>query len=216
MSDQDKTRAFCRECGQWTWHEVVATRSREEIEVDDEPPVWADVVYDFLQCRGCECVTTRSTLTCERLYQDTKQVRFYPPSSARRRPAWEGSLPPPIHSLLREVYDALQSGSLRLAVIGNRTLVDMAMLDKVGDAGTFEQKLEALESQGFISTRNREVLAAALEAGNASAHRGHRFQAGEVSRVMDIVENLLQATYLLAPAAEVIKNATPPRKRPAK
>jgi hypothetical protein len=100
--------------------------------------------------------------------------------------------------------------------MGARTLVDMAILDKVGDVGTFEQKLKALEDQGFVSQRNREVLEAALDAGNAAAHRGHGFKAEEVNQVMDIVENLLQAIYVLESAAQKIKSVTPPRKKKTK
>lgn len=219
MSTENKTKSFCRECGQWTWHDVKASVSREEIEVEADPPcppVWADVVYDLLQCCGCECVTMRSTLTCEQLYQNERITRRFPPATARRRPAWEGHLPGQAQFLIREVYDALYSGGLRLAVMGARTLVDMAILDKVGDVGTFEQKLKALEHQGFVSRRNREILDAALDAGNASAHRGYKFKPEEVNQVMDIVENLLQAIYVLEPAARKIKTVTPPRKKASK
>jgi len=100
--------------------------------------------------------------------------------------------------------------------MGARTLVDMAIIDKVGDVGTFEQKLKALQDGGFVSKRNAAVLAAALDAGNASAHRGHQFKSNAVNQVMDIVENLLQAIYVLEPAAEEIKTATPPRKKVVK
>jgi hypothetical protein len=51
--------------------------------------------------------------------------------------------------------------------------------DKVGDVGTFEQKLKALEDDGYVSKRNREVLDAALDAGNATAHRGHQFNSDQ-------------------------------------
>ena len=219
MTPENKTRSFCRECSQWTWHHVVASLTRQEIEVDEEPPfppVWADVLYDFLQCCGCECVTMRSTLTCEQLYQDHKIVRHFPPSTARRRPAWEAHLPAPAQFLLREIYNALYSGGLRLAVMGARTLVDMAIIDKVGDVGTFDHKLKALEDAGFVSKRNREVLGAALDVGSASAHRGHKYEALQVNQVMDIVENLLQAIYVLERAAQKIKTATPPRKKSSK
>ena len=196
MKKPATTKTFCRECGQTTWHQIVASLNRREIEVEEDPPippVWADVVYDFLQCCGCDCVTMRSTLTCEKLYQDDKVVRHFPPSTARRQPAWAVQLPMSAQLLIREIYNALYSGGLRLAVMGARTLVDMAILDKVGDVGTFKQKLEALEADGFVSKRNREVLDAALDAGNATAHRGHRFDPESVNQVMDIVENLLQA-----------------------
>jgi hypothetical protein len=100
--------------------------------------------------------------------------------------------------------------------MGARTLVDIAIIDKVGDVGTFEKKLQVLEEKGYVSKRNREVLYAALDAGSASAHRAHEFKADEVNQVMDIVENLLQAIYVLESAASVIKRATPPRQKTAR
>ena len=176
------TKSFCRDCGQTTWHQIVASLNRQEIEIDEDPPVpsvWADVVYDFLQCCGCDCVTMRRTLTCEELYQDGKVIRHFPPSTARRRPAWEELLPPPAQFLIREIYNALYSGGLRLAVMGARTLVDMAISDKVGDVGTFDHKLQALEDGGFISKLNRGVLDAALDAGNATAKPGEKLDMTE-------------------------------------
>jgi hypothetical protein len=143
-------------------------------------------------------------------------VRYFPPSTTRRRPRWLVFLPLPTQSILLEIYDALHAGGLRLPIRGARTLVDMAILDKVGDVGTFDDKLKALESQGFIGKRNREVLSAALDAGSATAHRGHKFEAAQVHQVMDIVENLLQSIYVLERAAQKIKTATPPRKKSSK
>ena len=221
MKQITKTQSFCRECGQRTWHNIVASVKREELEVEEDHEsqsgaIYSDNVYELLQCCGCECVTMRRTATCDTLFDDEEIVRHFPPSTARRRPAWESQLPFPVQSLLLEVYNALHSGGLRLAVMGARTLVDTAIINKVGDAGTFEQKLEALRSGGFVSKQHCEVLAAALNAGNASAHRGHKFKSEEVNQVMDIVENLLQAIYVLGHAAEKIKTATPARKKASK
>jgi hypothetical protein len=173
-------------------------------------------MYDFLECRGCGCVTLRCTTTCERLFGEEKLTRYFPPSSARRWPVWAELIPLPANNLLHEVYNALHYEGLRLAVMGARTLVDMAVIEKVGDVGTFPQKLTKLEEQGFIGARNREVLTAALDAGNATSHRGHKFKSQEVHQVMDIVENLLQAIYVLESAAQKLKTATPPRKKTAK
>jgi len=33
------TKTFCRECGQTTWHQIVASLNRREIEVEEDPPV---------------------------------------------------------------------------------------------------------------------------------------------------------------------------------
>ena len=198
---------------------MVATRNWQEIEIDgdeDMAPIYSQYIYDFLQCCGCDCITMRRTTHCPELMQDQTDTEYFPPAASRRRPNWDTQLPSPIFKLLREVYLALHSDSRRLAIMGARTLVDIAILDKVGDVGTFEQKLKALEVQGFIGKRNREVLAAALGAGNAATHRGHDYKTQQVNQVMDIVENLFQAIYVLEKTAEDLKKVTPPRKRPPK
>jgi hypothetical protein len=96
-------------------------------------------------------------------------------------------------------------------MMGARALIDLVMLDKVGDTGTFSEKLKALVSQGYVSTLNREFLEAALEAGHAATHRGHEPTTADVNRMMDIIENLLQAVYVLGDAAEQLKKRTPKR-----
>lgn len=217
MSSKRITFAYCNACGQRTRHQLVATRNWQQVEIegdDNSPPVYLQYTYDFLQCCGCDCVTMRRTTKCPELWDvGHTETEYFPPAASRRHPHWDYQLPYPVIQLLREVYLALHSDSRRLAIMGARTLVDIAILDKVGDRGTFEQKLKALEGEGFIGKRNREVLAAALGAGNAAAHRGHDYKALEVNQVIDIVENLLQAIYVLEKAAENLKKVTPPRKQ---
>jgi hypothetical protein len=91
--------------------------------------------------------------------------------------------------------------------------MDLVIVDKVGDVGTFAQKLEELEKQGFVGTQNRLFLDAALDAGSAAAHRGYTPESEDINHVMDIIENLLQAVYALERAAQRLKRSTPPRKR---
>jgi hypothetical protein len=54
-------------------------------------------------------------------------------------------------------------------------------------------------------------LEAALDAGNAAAHRGHAAKPEEVEIVMDIVENMLHSVYVLHDAAQKLKKSTPLR-----
>jgi len=124
------------------------------------------------------------------------------------------TFPDELQSVMQEVYRSLDANNRRLPMMGARTLLDMLMLEKVGDIGTFDEKLKQLEGLGFISSHNRKVLAAALDVGNAAIHRGHAPEANEVNAVMDIVENLLHAVYVLPDMAERLKKTTP--QRPAK
>lgn len=114
---------------------------------------------------------------------------------------------------MQEIYRSLDADNKRLPMMGARTLVDMLMVDKVGDVGTFDEKLKKLESLGFISLKNRDLLNAALDVGHAAAHRGHAPQSHEVNAVMDIVENLLHAVYILPDMAESLTKTTPQRHR---
>ena len=108
-------------------------------------------------------------------------------------------------------YKALQADSPMLATVGARAIVDLVLVDKVGDVGNFGQKLQALEAQGYVGRKNREFVSAALEAGHAAAHRGVAPDLASLERVMDIVESLLESVYVLEEAAEHLQQVTPPR-----
>jgi hypothetical protein len=86
----------------------------------------------------------------------------------------------------------------------------MLMVEKVGDVGTFKEKLKKLVESGFLSASTQEVLDAALDAASAAAHRGHFPKATEVNAVMDIVENLLHAVYVLPGMAQSLKKTPRP------
>ncbi len=212
-SENKIERIHCNKCGHKTKHIIVATRRQDGSEpYDREYSISWTTIYDMLECQGCEEITV-----CRRFYfsewnRGDVQINYYPPRIARRLPLWKDDLPDEIVSLLEEVYAALQANSRSLAMMGARALIDMVILQKVGDVGSFPQKLTALEKAGFLSDKNREVLEAALDMGNAAAHRGHRPNSKHVRSVMDIVENLLQAT-ILQTIVDDLKKATPPRRK---
>lgn len=210
----EETRtAPCSSCGRETKHLVLATRTTLELEGDEEEGQFPIAANKFLllECCGCEAVCLRHDYE---YYPDRDTTtRYFPPPLSRRRPKWLYALPEKFSSLLREVYASLASDSRRLAVMGARALVDIVMEDKVGDLGSFARKLEELEAQGVISRLNRQYLAAALDAGSAAAHRGHSPTVVAVEQVMDIVENLIEAVYVLPKAAAELERETPPRNK---
>ena len=97
--------------------------------------------------------------------------------------------------------------------MGARAVLDMMLVDKVGDTGSFAKKLQQLEAQGFVGAKNREFLEAALDAGSAAAHRGHRPKQEDLTHAMDIIENILEGIYALEKAADDLKKTTPARSR---
>ncbi len=165
--------------------------------------------YEVLQCAGCQEAVLRRIYECsEDEYPD---VRYFPPPVSRHPPSWQYQLPGDLRLLLDEVYRSLDAANRRLPMMGARALVDMVIVEKVGDLGSFTEKLKKLESEEYISATNRVVLEAALDVGSAAAHRGHAPRTSQIDAVMDIIENLLQAVYVLPDMAEELKNSTPPR-----
>jgi hypothetical protein len=133
----------------------------------------------------------------------------YPPRVSRRQPDWTGELDDELCAVLNEVYGALHAGLNGLAAMGTRAVIDMVVVREVGDIEGFESNLKALVDAGLLSSAGKETLSAALDAGSASAHRG--YVRDDLSIMIDIVENILQALYILKPAAHRLKSATPQR-----
>ena len=204
-------RSHCNRCAGETKHLVLASRRVDDSEIlDDFGEIrWWDL-YELIECCGCENVSMRQTDYFEPTQEET--VVTYPPKVLRRRPHWLNQLPDPIVVIMEQTYQSLDVNGRALALMGARTAVDMVMTDKVGDVGSFNNKLDKLEQTGVIGSQNREVLEAALDAGNAAAHRGYQPSKDDVNAVMDIVENLLQASYHLDSLAKRLKDTTPSRK----
>jgi hypothetical protein len=199
-----------------TKHGIRASHSKSSLdEIEDGPTFEEKETVEILECLGCEHLVVRRTYTHE---AHTEAItEFYPPPISRPMPRWSRiigiGVPGIIRDVLKEVYKALQADSPILATMGARTILDLVMVEKVGDKGSFEQKLEALERNGFVGKKNQEFLAAALDAGNAAAHRGFSPAPSELEYVMDIVENLIEVAYVLERRADKIRRATPPRQK---
>lgn len=207
-------KVHCNKCLQKTKHYVIAERkdsNSECVDTDAQVDIDWSKTYTMLECCGCANVTLRKKMYCSE-WEDT-EIEYYPPAISRQLPRWYDELPREIGELLIEVYTALHADSRRLVLMGARAIIDLFMTDQVGDIGGFAQKLNELEKNNVLSKKNREVLEAALEAGHAAAHRGHKPTPNEVSQVIDIVENLIQI-YVLKESAENLKKKIPSKKKP--
>jgi len=206
----------CRSCRRETKHLLVTVRRVPDPErPHDYVPYEAEYhTYELLECCGCETVTLKYSYGQEAT--NHVDIHYYPPAISRPIPTWLWNLPPDLASLLREVYAALATDSPRLALMGARAVVDMVAAHQVGDAGTFGKKLDLLEQADLLSRLSREQLAAAFDAGSAAMHRGHKPSAESVGQVLDIVENVIQAVYVLPNTAQAVARSTPPRPKAPK
>ncbi|HXG57830.1 MAG TPA: DUF4145 domain-containing protein [Thermoanaerobaculia bacterium] len=200
----------CHRCGNTTKHESLAVRKVDENVGEGITSFSWRNTYEVLECCGCGalclCVTYLDL-------DDREEVHYFPAPISRPLPHWRWQVPDELRELLEEIYAALQIGAPRLALMGTRALIDMVAVREAGDVGTFTAKVAALEQRGFVSKRNSDVLAVALDAGNAAAHRGFKPEIDVLLAVIDIVENIVQAIYHLPHRASRVQRETPPRTR---
>ena len=207
------TRRFCNTCLGETNHNVLATREKRTEAEKCPDIVWIDT-YQLLECRGCEAVCFGlEEFFSEAVAEDDPGTRVsrYPPPTKRRLPEWSNELPETFRDLLAEVYSACAFDARTLAAMGIRALIDGVANDKVGDNGNFKKKLELLTAGEFLSSYQTEVIDAAFYAGSASMHRAFRPSSDVLTKLLDIVEHLLQCTYVLKRVANDLKKATPKR-----
>ncbi len=208
-----RVQLHCNSCGQPTNHTVLKTHDSE----GKEPLTTEDMsitiswkhTWRFVQCCGCNDISVEKTVWLSETAETLTE--YFPPRAIRHVPTWADQLPDGVTEVLQEVYVAINSNNRRLATMGARCLIDLVVLDMVGDVGTFQEKMEAMQTEGLLGAENRKHLEAALDIGSAAAHRGHRPSPEALSLVMDIVENFLQAAYILKGAGQEIVAETPPR-----
>lgn len=213
------TKSYCNDCLRETHHHLIDSRRRVWQDTDSEGRPHAEEVmlYEFLQCRGCENVSLRRTYSAS--FMEEAEVDYFPPAVSRRMPSWLsgvklfalGGAKMEIRWLLKEVYSALFSGNNRLALMGARAVVDVALTDKLGDIGGFAQKLDEARDKQWITPAHHKVLAAAIDAGNAASHRAYNPDKKQLELVLDVVEHLVQLLYVLEGDADQIAKKTPPR-----
>ncbi|MNI25711.1 hypothetical protein D3C73_793800 [compost metagenome] len=162
------------------------------------------------KCRGCDKINFKHTLRSAPPVEKTDQVFYFPKRAIRPVPNWVINIPIKYVDILREVYIAVNEQLFTLALTGIRTLLDIYIVEKIGDSGNFKQKIKKLVENNIITSSKAQVLETTIDAGNASAHRGYKPDQETLFQVLSIVENLLESE-IVDRAVNQIKQKTPQR-----
>jgi hypothetical protein len=162
-------------------------------------------------------------------YEVEEGITYYPSPASRKPPDWTkwvwerdpvpGSpprvteRPPALIALLNEIYQALEGGQHRLAIMGIRALFEQMMILQVGDQGTFAANLDAFFDKGYISLVQRDAMNAILHVGHAVTHRVFNPTKRDLETALDIAEGIFAAIYVHPEDAARLANRVPPRKR---
>lgn len=206
--------SHCNECGRETQHVVVASVSRRRSFDDDEYTVEAGSDWQLVQCCGCEEASmTRVDWCSEDDPYSRRETLFYPPRVSRKKPDWLSKHPllNDYIDLFDEIYTALHADSRRLAMMGARAVIDLAVTRMLGaDPGNFTQGMNELVNAKRMTQEERELIDAAFDAGSAAMHRGHQPEVDDVNTAIDIVERVVHAE-VLKKKAKALADSTPKR-----
>lgn len=210
--------SHCNDCGQETRHNLITMIRRARSFDNDEYTVEVGTNWRVLQCCGCEEITLSRVDWCSEDDPTDKYTPIYfPPRVSRRKPEWlEGGDAPEYQGILDEIYRALHADSRRLAIMGARAVIDIAISRKVGDRGSFSAGLNALEQANLLSKQERPLIETAFDAGSAAMHRGHLPTVTDINTVIDIVERVVHAEVLEKKATSLAATTPKRPKRPAK
>lgn len=217
MSESKNIKLHCNVCLGERWHKTLHIAKKEHHEEDDDQSAgYAEIcTYRLVECNGCENISLHVKWWCSGAPEEENFQ--WPPKVSRRKPKWMTDLilleninNPFKGDFLHEIYAALASDNLRLAVLGIRALLEQIMVESVQDQGNFRANLAKFEAEGFISKIQRAAIEPVVEAGHASMHRGFKASRDEVEVIMDVVENLLESIYISRSKSTAIR--IPPRK----
>lgn len=221
------TKGHCPECGAGKNADIVA--AYEHKWQDDDHPIWGQIDYRILKCRGCDSIyVQRAEIFSENInysYDAAGDIQgdyeidysYWPSPLKRARPSWLDelfSVDTVLHSILNEVYSGLDGDLAVLSATGMRTAFDRATeLLGVDPAKTFQQKLEDLFAAGKVGEAEKDTLAVLADAGGAAAHRGWKPQPKQLATMMDIVEAFCHRSFILDGQVGQLKPQIPARQK---
>jgi hypothetical protein len=213
MDKREPIAVHCNQCAAVEVHDALKERVRTEEEVVDEGRHALDheITTTLLECQRCKTWQIKVT----KYSQPTEwwSESFIPPHPRRPWPRWATDLPPNMAAVLRQVHQALDAGHDWLVAMGARTLIDMFVLERIGDAGTFTAKLKRLQEEGYASSKDALIIETALNVGHDAAHSVKAPSQQSCMDLLDVVENVIQRLTLGEPASRLSENH-PARERP--
>jgi hypothetical protein len=199
-------KTWCPRCGKGINHSVL--RSVDE-RGSEECFDWHSS-FQIVRCAGCETISFRSVKSNSEGYDNSydenggtiteyiEQEELYPPRETRGGRVFHFSgVPDPLLSVYQETIKALNANQPILAGIGIRAIIETIAKAAKAPGRNLYDKIEGLISKGVLTPTAAKALHALRILGNGAAHEAKAHKPEELNLAMDVIENLLDAVYVL-------------------
>lgn len=219
---RESNKFFCYHCKAETKQKLLFEKGEVifpiEVVIFDESSgkkiqsVWTieGQIWKISECLGCEKINL-NVYRRHSPFEDDILIHQFPTKDIRPFPNWITHINRDFTELLCEIYMSLNAGNNRLPLMGARSLLDMFICEKIGDTGTFKEKIQRLVDENYISKSSQGLLELALEYGHAAIHRNYHPTKDEINGVLDIIENILH-TEALTDKTKDLRDSVPVRK----
>lgn len=219
-------RCHCNSCSRDTNHEILMN-----IKVDDDDEIengrysisWFDD-YQIVMCRGCDTISFRQiSWFSEDWHPDHNGETIYQYPERKLKKSLEiQRLPSEIMSLYREVIDGYNVGAHTLVAGGLRALIEAVCISKeiksgnvpklksdgsveYKKKGTLEGKIYGLQENGYISTKQIDILHELRFLGNDALHEIEKPSIDQIDIAFKIVESMLENIFGMEHKSKVLK-----------
>jgi len=227
-------RIICAECKNHTNHKVVASlrRSGGGPTADDGYDFWWEIVYQIVQCQGCDTASFRSRSTTSEDMDDEHgpmySVLLYPKRTADTHPLKEFfNVPTLLRMVYRETIDCFNNGNYTLCAAGVRALVE-GLCKESGiadgpvegtDAGgkpvvrrrkDLQGLINGLHEKGILTKKSADMLHEHRFLGNTAIHDLTTPKPGDLKLAIEIVEHVFENMYEMPEKALKLKSRRKP------
>lgn len=127
------------------------------------------------------------------------------------RPDWYEKLDDQKKALISEIDTALQNNLASLPTMGLRTLLESIVLDHIEDQGVFKKNLIKFVEQGYMTSKQADLVSDVVDAGNAAVHRAYFPNPSDLLVCVEVVKHLAHGVYILGPLVHAMAENTPRR-----
>jgi len=201
-----RIKTTCSQCGKNINHLVLKSVC---LECSDEH-YGSSTSYQIIKCEGCDKISFRSVSSnsedylpcCDENGQDfmayIEYEELYPYRNLRNdRSSYFTNLPPALYKIYQETMKALNSNLPVLTGIGIRAIIEAVVKAASAQGNNLEQKIDGLVALSILTPKGAKALHKLRMLGNNAAHEVKAHKQEELILAMDIIENMLDAVYVL-------------------
>lgn len=200
-------KVACGECKAQTWHKVITSvdKSGSDDMGGGHSFDW-DIHYQIIQCLGCKTLSFRQSMTDSESIEQTGPDQYeyvetetlFPSRTEGRGPLKDFHiLPELLQRIYVETISSLNTKQPVLSGIGIRAILETVCRDKNAEGKDLYHKINHLVSISTLTKDGAEILHKLRNLGNDAAHNVIAHSPDQLILAMDVVEHLLQGTYIL-------------------